>query len=218
MAHRPAGWSSDLAACPSMLRRPCGRAMRSKGRVGVDAVASKPGVAKEVLPLTRRILRLRLLKGGSWVSTTPCRTHGLKSGACRRPETERQGPPWALTRLWCGVQRVRYTRRDRPSSSIRLSGPPGAVTCASSLRCEPHSRLQPPRVTAEGLSTNPPPRQQYTASRLGTWRGPAGSRATVANAKGNLAPLLSRVARRQCPWSSGVMNVSSKYVAPHPPH
>ena len=73
-----------------MLRRPCGRAMRSKGRVGVDAVASKPGVAKEVLPLTRRILRLRLLKGGSWVSTTPCRTHGLKSGACRRPETERQ--------------------------------------------------------------------------------------------------------------------------------
>ena len=30
----------------------------------VDAVASKPGVAKEVLPLTRRILRLRLLKRG----------------------------------------------------------------------------------------------------------------------------------------------------------
>jgi len=29
-------------------------------------VASKPGVAKEVLPLTRRILRLRLLKGGDW--------------------------------------------------------------------------------------------------------------------------------------------------------
>ena len=47
-----------------MLRRPCGRAMRSKGRVDVDAVASKPGVAKEVLPLTRRILRLRLLKRG----------------------------------------------------------------------------------------------------------------------------------------------------------
>ena len=47
-----------------MLRRPCGRAMRSKGRVGVDAVASKAGVAKEVLPLTRRILRLRLLKRG----------------------------------------------------------------------------------------------------------------------------------------------------------
>ena len=38
--------------------------MRSKGRVGVDTVASKPGVAKEVLPLTRRILRLRLLKRG----------------------------------------------------------------------------------------------------------------------------------------------------------
>ena len=32
--------------------------------MGVDAVASKPGVAKEVLPLTRRILRLRLLKRG----------------------------------------------------------------------------------------------------------------------------------------------------------
>ena len=66
VAHRPAGWSSGFAACPSTLRRPCGRAMRSKGRVGVDAVASKPGVAKEVLPLTRRILRLRLLKGGGW--------------------------------------------------------------------------------------------------------------------------------------------------------
>ena len=64
VAHRPAGWSSDLAACPSMLRRPCGRATRSKGRVDVDAVASKPGVAKEVLPLTRRVLRLRLLKVG----------------------------------------------------------------------------------------------------------------------------------------------------------
>ena len=30
----------------------------------MDAVASEPGVAKEVLPLARRILRLRLLKRG----------------------------------------------------------------------------------------------------------------------------------------------------------
>ena len=114
MAHRPAGWSSGLAACPSMLRRPCGRAMRSKGRVDVDAVASKPGVAKEVLPLTRRILRLRLLKGGSWVSTTPCRTHGLKSGACRRPETERQSlsPRPSHDSVW------------RSESSLHTTGPP----------------------------------------------------------------------------------------------
>ena len=114
MAHRPAGWSSDLVACPSMLRRPCGRAMRSKGRVDVDAVASKPGVAKEVLPLTRRILRLRLLKGGSWVSTTPCRTHGLKSGACRRPETERQGLP----------MRPSHDSVWRSESSLHTTGPP----------------------------------------------------------------------------------------------
>ena len=95
-------------------------------------------------------------RGGSWVNTTLCRTHGLKSGACRRPETERQGPRWALTRLSCGVQRVRYTQWDRPSSSIRLSGPPGVVTCASSLRCELHSRLQSPRVTAGDLSNTFP--------------------------------------------------------------
>ena len=69
--------------------------------------------------------RLRLLKGGDGVNTTLCRTHGLKSGATRRPETERQGPHRALTRLSCGVQKVRCTQRDRPSSSIQLSGPPG---------------------------------------------------------------------------------------------
>ena len=36
-------------------------------------------------------------KGGSWVNTTRCRTHGLKSGACRRPETERQSPSSRLS-------------------------------------------------------------------------------------------------------------------------
>ena len=97
-----------------MLRRPCGRAMRSKGRVGVDAVASKPGVAKEVLPLTRRILRLRLLTGGAGVNTTPCRTHGLKSGACRRPETERQGLP----------MRPSHDSVRRSESSLHTVGPP----------------------------------------------------------------------------------------------
>ena len=80
----------------------------------MDAVASKPGVAKEVLPLTRRILRLRLLKGGSWVSTTPCRTHGLKSGACRRPETERQGLP----------MRPSHDSVWRSESSLHTTGPP----------------------------------------------------------------------------------------------
>ena len=98
-----------------MLRRPCGRAMRSKGRVGVDAVASKPGVAKEVLPLTRRILRLRLLKGGSWGEYyCVLRTHGLKSGACRRPETERQ----SLS------PRPSHDSVRRSESSLHTTGPP----------------------------------------------------------------------------------------------
>jgi len=104
---------------------------------------------QEVLPLSRRILRLRLLKGGKlgeYDSLSHSRTEVRASPAA---ETERQGLSVALTRLSCGVQRVRYTQWDRPSSSIRLSGPPGVVTCASSLRYELHSRLQSRQVTTE---------------------------------------------------------------------
>ena len=37
-----------------------------------------------------------------------------------------------------------------------IIGTPGVVTCASSLRCELHSHLKSPRVTAEGLSNTFP--------------------------------------------------------------
>ena len=150
MAHRPAGWSSDLVACPSMLRRPCGRAMRSKGRVGVDAVASKPGVAKEVLPLTRRVLRLRLLKVGKLGEYDSLSHSRTEVRGRRGPRLNDRAPPRGshTTLVW------------RSESSLHTMGPPvllnsiigtpGVVACASSLRCELHSRLQPPRVTTEG--------------------------------------------------------------------
>ena len=152
MAHRPAGWSSGLDACPSMLRRPCGRAMRSKGRVDVDAVASKPGVAKKCCRSRDGSYAYVCSKGGSGVNTTLRRTHELKSGDRRRPETERQGlapRPSHDSRVASRefvTHRVRYTGTARPNPII---GTPGVVTCASSLRCELHSRLQSPQVTTE---------------------------------------------------------------------
>ena len=53
-------------------------------------------------------------RGGSWVNTTLCRTHGLKSGACRRPETERQGLP----------MRPSHDSVRRSESSLHTVGPP----------------------------------------------------------------------------------------------
>ena len=112
---------------------------------------------------------------GLWVNTTLCRTHGLKSGACRRPETERQGLPMRPSHDSVRRSESSLHTMDRPSSSIRLSGPPGVVTCASSLRCELHSRLQSPRVTAGDLSNTFPrdtnSKQQTPKSHSwSTWR------------------------------------------------
>ena len=117
-------------------------------------VTSMLGLASmlEVLPLTRRVSRSRLLKGGATVNTTLCRTHELKSGDRRRPETERQGltpRPSHDSRVASRefvTHRVRYTGTARPNPII---GTPGVITCASSLRCELHSRLQSPQVTTE---------------------------------------------------------------------
>ena len=123
-------------------------------RFRLYVVTSMLGLASmlEVLPLTRRVSRSRLLKGGATVNTTLCRTHELKSGDRRRPETERQGltpRPSHDSRVASRefvTHRVRYTGTARPNPII---GTPGVVTCASSLRCELHSRLQSPQVTTE---------------------------------------------------------------------
>ena len=48
------------------------------------------------------------------MNTTLCRTHGLKSGACRRPETERQGLP----------MRPSHDSVRRSESSLHTVGPP----------------------------------------------------------------------------------------------
>ena len=97
-----------------MLRRPCGRAMRSKGRVGVDAVASKPGVAKEVLPLTRRVLRLRLLKVGKLGEYDSLSHSRTEVRGRRGPRLNDRAPPRGshTTLVW------------RSESSLLTTGPP----------------------------------------------------------------------------------------------
>ena len=97
-----------------MLRRPCGRAMRSKGRVGVDAVASKPGVAKEVLPLTRRVLRLRLLKVGKLGEYDSLSHSRTEVRGRRGPRLNDRAPPRGshTTLVW------------RSESSLHTTGPP----------------------------------------------------------------------------------------------
>ena len=182
-----------------MLRRPCGRAMRSKGRVDVDAVASKPGVAEKCCRSRDGSCAYVYSRWGSWVNTTLCRTHGLKSGACRRPETERQGLP----------MRPSHDSVRRSESSLHTMGPPVLLNSIIGTPGGRYMRLVTPLRAPfaapiapshrGGLVQHFPPRQQYTASRLGTWGGPAGSRATVANAKGNLAPLLSRAGPSSMP-------------------
>ena len=133
--------------------------MRGAVRSGWYVVTSMLGLASMLLRIeiqSRSKLVYVCSRGGRWVNTTLCRTHGLKSGACRRPETERQGLPMRPSHDSVRRSESSLHTMDRPSSSIRLSGPPGVVTCASSLRCELHSRLQSPRDTAEGLSNTFP--------------------------------------------------------------
>ena len=133
--------------------------MRGAVRSGWYVVTSMLGLASMLLRIeiqSRSKLVYVCSRGGRWVNTTLCRTHGLKSGACRRPETERQGLPVRPSHDSVRRSESSLHTMDRPSSSIRLSGPPGVVTCASSLRCELHSRLQSPRVTAEDLSKTVP--------------------------------------------------------------
>ena len=131
-----------------------------RGRVGVDAVASKPGVAKKCCRSRDGSYACVCSKGGSRVNTTLCRTHGLKSGDRRRPETERQG---------LAPRPSHDSRVARPKSSlhtefvtpgppvlIRLSGPPG------SLHAPRHSGASSIRGSNRpshhgGLSKDPPP-------------------------------------------------------------
>ena len=157
-------------------------------------------------------------KGGSWVNTTRCRTHGLKSGACRRPETERQGLP----------MRPSHDSVWRSESSLHTVGPPVLLNSIIGTPGGRYMRLVTPLRAPFAAPIAPshrgelvqhfPPRQQYTASRLGTWRGPAGSRATVANAKGNLAPLLSRVGPSSMPVVVGRHEYVIKIRCSSPPH
>ena len=98
-------------------------------------------------------------RGGSWVNTTLCRTHGLKSGACRRPETERQGLP----------MRPSHDSVRRSESSLHTVGPPVLLNSIIGTPGGRYMRLVTPLRAPfaapiapshrGGLVQNPPPRQ-----------------------------------------------------------
>ena len=142
-----------------MLRRPCGRAMRSKGRVGVDAVASKPGVAKEVLPLTRRVLRLRLLKVGKLGEYDSLSHSRTEVRGRRGPRLNDRAPPRGshTTLVW------------RSESSLHTMGPPVLLNSIIGTPGGRYMRLVTPLRAPfaapiapsyrGGLVHKPPPRQ-----------------------------------------------------------
>ena len=132
--------------------RPGGRLWDSRSSLGGTETVTRLDGRNPDSKTTPRDSRRESVKG-VWRGFGPtCRTHELKSGDRRRPETERQGlapRPSHDSRVASRefvTHRVRYTATARPNSII---GTPGVVTCASSLRCELHSRLQSPQVTTE---------------------------------------------------------------------
>ena len=178
-----------------------GYALEGEGgrrRGGVQARCCQGSAAAHATDLT-----LTFAQRGAAVSTTRLRTHGLESGACRRPETERQGLP----------MRPSHDSVWRSESSLHTMGPPVLLNSIIGTPGGRYMRLVTPlrapfaapiAPSHRGeMSTNPPPRQQCTASRLGTWRpsrlegdccrcereprAPAQPRRPVANAHGRWA-------------------------------
>ena len=89
-----------------------GYALEGEGgrrRGGVQARCCQGSAAAHATDLT-----LTFAQRGAAVSTTRLRTHGLESGACRRPETERQGLP----------MRPSHDSVWRSESSLHTTGPP----------------------------------------------------------------------------------------------
>ena len=99
-------------------------------------------------------------KGGSWVSTTPCRTHGLKSGACRRPETERQGLP----------MRPSHDSVWRSESSLHTTGPPVLLNSIIGTPGGRYMRLvtpvRAPSIRSFAAPSSNRPKSQVTPIRL----------------------------------------------------
>ena len=138
-------------------------------------------------------------KGGSWVNTTRCRTHGLKSGACRRPETERQGLP----------MRPSHDSVRRSGSSLHTMGPPVLLNSIIGTPGGRYMRLVTPLRAPFAAPIAPSPRGglvQKPSSATAVHSVPARDleiqpafASTVADAKENLAPLLSRVGPSSMP-------------------
>ena len=186
-----------------MLRRPCGRAMRSKGRVGVDAVASKPGVAKEVLPLTRRVLRLRLLKVGKLGEYDSLSHSRTEVRGRRGPRLNDRAPPRGshTTLVW------------RSESSSHTTGPPVLLNSIIGTPGGRYMRLVTPLRAPFAAPIAPSHRGgliQQPSSATAVHSVPARDleiwpafASTVADAKENLAPLLSRVGPLPMPMVVG---------------
>ena len=144
-------------------------------------------------------------RGGSWVNTTLCRTHGLKSGACRRPETERQGLPMRPSHDSRAAFRefVTHSGTARPPQ-FDYRDPRGSLhaprhSVASSIRGS--NRPESPRGTCPTLSPatavhSVPSRDLERSSRLEgdccqcerEPRAPAQPRRPVVNVRGRRAP------------------------------
>ena len=103
-----------------------------------------------------------------------------------------------------------------PPVLIPLSGLPGSLLApchsgASSIRGS--NRPKSPRRTVQRPSSVT---AAYSVPARDLETQPARGR-LLPMRKGTSRPCSSAEARCQCPWSSGVMNMSSKYVDPYPP-
>ena len=156
-------------------------------RFRLYVVTSMLGLASmlEVLPLTRRISHLRLLKGGATVNTTLCRTHELKSGDRRRPETERQG----LAPRPSHDSRVAFREfvTHRSDSKIRLRTLRALTALLFEARKEKSCDLSPARSQPAPLEARQP-RSKPWRRRLPPLPGLAERRRRAAQATTSAPP------------------------------
>ena len=90
------------------------------------------------------------------MNTTPCRTHGLKSGACWRPETERQGlAPRPSHDSHAAFLEFVTHNGTAPVLLNSIIGTPGGRYMRLVIRCELHLRAAPIAPSHHGgLSKN----------------------------------------------------------------
>ena len=136
-----------------------GYALEGEGgrrRGGVQARCCQGSAAAHATDLT-----LTFAQRGAAVSTTRLRTHGLESGACRRPETERQGLPMRPSHDSRAAFRefVTHSGTARPPQ-FDYRDPRGRyMRLVTLLRAPFAAPIAPSR--RGGLVQNRPPRQKH---------------------------------------------------------